>query len=71
MIDALDCPPLRHSRGRSLLPVLSDPQDAEWDNVAFSEFCQNASGGGGPFSEELSLIHISEPTRPKREYTSG
>ena len=52
MIDALDCPPLRNSRGRSLLPVLSDPQDAEWDNVAFSEFCQNASGGGGPFSEE-------------------
>ena len=52
MLDSLDCPPLPHSRGRSLLPLLSNPQDAEWDNVAFSEFCQNASGGGGPFSEE-------------------
>ena len=52
MIDALECPALPHSRGRSLLPLLSDPDNVEWDNVAFSEFCQNKSGGGGPFSEE-------------------
>ncbi len=52
MIDALECPALPHSRGRSLLPLLTDPDNVEWDNVAFSEFCQNKSGGGGPFSEE-------------------
>ena len=52
MLDALGCPALPHSRGRSLLPLLSDPQNAEWDDVAFSEFCQDAAGAGGPFSEE-------------------
>lgn len=51
MLDALGCPALPHSRGRSLLPLLADPQNAEWDDVAFSEFCQDAAGAGGPFSE--------------------
>ena len=52
MLDALGCPALPNSRGRSLLPLLADPQSAEWDDVAFSEFCQDAAGAGGPFSEE-------------------
>lgn len=52
MLDALDCPPLPHSRGRSLLPVLTSPQTAEWEDVAFSEFCQDSAGGGGPFPEQ-------------------
>ena len=52
MIDALNCPELPHSRGQSLLPLLTDPENAEWDNVAFSEFCQNKRGGGGEFPEE-------------------
>jgi choline-sulfatase len=52
MVDALECPALPHSRGRSLLPLLTDSDNVEWDNVAFSEFCQNKSGGGGPFSVE-------------------
>ena len=51
MLDALGCPALPHSRGRSLLPLLADPQSAAWDDVAFSEFCQDAAGAGGPFSE--------------------
>ena len=51
MLDALGCPALPHSRGRSLLPLLADPRNAEWDDVAFSEFCQDAAGAGGPFSE--------------------
>ncbi len=51
MLDALGCPALPHSRGRSLLPLLADPQNAEWDDIAFSEFCQDAAGAGGPFSE--------------------
>ncbi len=52
MIDALGCPPLPHSRGRTLLPLLKDPQNAEWDDVAFSELCYDAAGGGGPFPEK-------------------
>ncbi len=52
MIDALGCPVLPNSRGRSLLPLLTDPENTEWNNVAFSEFCQDAAGAGGPFPEE-------------------
>jgi choline-sulfatase len=50
MLDALDCPPLAHSRGRSLLSVLDDPA-APWEDVAFSEFCLDQAGAGGPFAE--------------------
>ena len=49
MLDALGCPALPNSRGRSLLPVLKDPDHAAWDDVAFSELCYDAAGGGGPF----------------------
>ena len=52
MLDALGCPALPHSRGRSVLPLLADPQNAAWDDVAFSEFCQDAAGAGGPFPAE-------------------
>ena len=52
MLDALGCPALPHSRGRSLMPLIADPQNAEWDDVAFSEFCQDAAGAGGPFPSE-------------------
>jgi choline-sulfatase len=52
MIDALGCPPLPNSRGRTLLPLLKDPENAEWDDVAFSELCYDAAGGGGPFPEQ-------------------
>ncbi len=48
ILDALGCPALPHSRGRSLLPVLRDPSSA-WDDTAFSEFCLDAAGAGGPF----------------------
>lgn len=47
MIDALGCPALPASRGRSLLPLLT--QNADWDDVAFSELCYDAAGAGGPF----------------------
>ena len=51
MIDALQCPELPHSRGRSLLPLMRG-ENTSWDNLAFSEFCQDRAGGGGPFSAE-------------------
>lgn len=50
MVDALGCAPLPHSRGRSLLPLLGG-ETSDWENVAFSEFCQDAAGAGGPFPE--------------------
>lgn len=50
MIDALGCDPLPHSRGRSLLPLLQGETNT-WDQVAFSEFCQDAAGAGGPFPQ--------------------
>ena len=51
MIEALGCPALPHSRGRNLLP-LARGEKSNWENIAFSEFCQDASGGGVPFPEE-------------------
>ncbi len=51
MIDALGCQPLPHSNGRSLLPLLKDPANTSWDDVAFSEFCLDRAGAGGPFPE--------------------
>ena len=50
MIDAVEGPLLPNSRGRSLLPLLSDP-DADWEDLAYSEFCLDAAGSGGPFPE--------------------
>ena len=38
MLDALNAPPLPHSHGRSLLPLLRSP-DAAWEDVAISECC--------------------------------
>ena len=49
MLDALACPPLPHSRGRSLLPLLREPGTAEWEDVAFSEFCLDAAGPPDPW----------------------
>jgi choline-sulfatase len=53
LLDALGCPPLPHSHGRSLLPLLTAPETAEWEDVAFSEFCLDAAGSGGPVSEAV------------------
>jgi choline-sulfatase len=52
MLDALACPPLPLSRGRSLLPLLRDPQTTAWEDIAFSEFCLDSAGSGGPASED-------------------
>ena len=49
MIDALACPALPASRGRSLLSLLNDPNNVEWDDVAFSELCYDASLAAGSF----------------------
>ena len=51
MLDALQCPPLPHSRGRSLLPLLQHPE-APWEDIAFSEFCLDRAGAGGPADED-------------------
>ena len=50
MLDALGAPPLPHSRGRSMLELLRD-SGAPWEDVAFSEFCLDGAGAGGPFAE--------------------
>jgi len=51
ILDALQCPPLPSSRGRSLLPLIASGGTGTWDDVAFSEFCLDADGAGGPFGE--------------------
>ena len=51
MLDALGCPALPASRGRSLLPLLRG-ETTSWDDVAFSELCYDAAGAGGPFPQE-------------------
>jgi choline-sulfatase len=48
MLDAMSAPQLPHSRGRSLLPLLRDPDNTQWEDVAFSEFCLDNGSGGGP-----------------------
>jgi len=48
MLEALNCPPLPHSRGRSLLNLLRHPETTAWEDVAFSEFCLDDAGAGGP-----------------------
>lgn len=40
ILDALDAPPLPNSPGRSLMPMMTNP-DANWENVAFSEYCSD------------------------------
>lgn len=52
ILDALGCPVLAGSRGRSLLPLMLNPDSEPWDDVAFSEFCLDSEGAGGPFPEE-------------------
>ncbi len=49
MLEALGAPPLPYSRGRSMLALLRDPE-APWEDVAYSEFCLDGVGAGGPFS---------------------
>ncbi len=71
MIDALGCPALPHSRGRSLLPLLTDPDNAAWDNVAFSEFCQNKTGGGGPFPDDGIFQRMVRRDNFKLNYYHG
>lgn len=71
MLDAMDCPPLPHSRGRSLLPLLRKPDHADWDDVAFSEFCLNADGAGGPFPEQGVIQRMLRRDAWKLNYYQG
>ena len=57
LLEALGAPPLPHSRGRSLLPLLTDPDGAAWEDVAFSEFCLDSQGAGGPTGPEGVVVH--------------
>jgi choline-sulfatase len=52
ILDALGCPPLPRSHGRSLLPLLFDPDGTPWEDVAFSELCLDDAGAGGPAGEK-------------------
>ena len=49
MLDAVGAPALPRSHGRSLIRLLMDPDDTPWDDVAFSEYCMDASAPGGPY----------------------
>ena len=71
MIDALGCPTLPNSRGRSLLPLLTEPKNTRWDNVAFSEFCQDAAGAGGPFPEKGVFQRMIRSDAWKLNYYHG
>ena len=39
MLDAAQAPPLPSSNGRSLLPLVENPYDETWHDIAFSEYC--------------------------------
>ena len=71
MLEALSCPPLPHSRGRSLLPLLHDPEGSQWEDVAFSEFCLDAAGAGGPFPEEGVFQRMVRRDEWKLNYYHG
>ncbi len=70
MLDALGCPALPHSRGRSLVPLLRDP-GAPWDDTAFSEFCLDAAGAGGPFPEAGVVQRMVRQGDWKLNYYAG
>ena len=42
MLDAVGAPALPRSHGRSLIKLLTDPDNTPWDDVAFSEYCMDA-----------------------------
>ena len=52
MLDALGCPALPNSRGRSVLPLLAAKKRRVGRTSLSSEFCQDAAGAGGPFPAE-------------------
>jgi choline-sulfatase len=39
MLDAAEAPALPSSNGRSLLPLIDNPTDENWHDIAFSEYC--------------------------------
>ena len=41
MLDASGSPKLPRSNGRSLLKLLKDPRNTDWENLAFSEYCMD------------------------------
>ena len=43
MLDAIGAPPLPRSHGRSLLRLLQAPGETAWEDVAFSEYCTDAT----------------------------
>ena len=52
LLEMLDAPPLPGSSGRSLLPLVTEP-DATWDNVAFSEYCSDQFCGDQPCFQRM------------------
>ena len=39
LLDAANAPALPSSQGRSLLPLIENPADLTWNDIAFSEYC--------------------------------
>ena len=39
MLDLAGAPPLPSSSGRSLLPVIDNPESDQWQDIAYSEYC--------------------------------
>lgn len=70
MLDALFCPALPQSQGRTLLPLLKGETTA-WDNVAFSEFCLDGAGAGGPYPQEGVFQRMVRREEWKLNYYHG
>lgn len=47
LVNALGAPPLPNAQGRSLLPLLDGCENAAWDDIAFSEYCDDLFGPPG------------------------
>jgi len=62
MLDLIGAPPLPNSHGRSLVRLMKDPQNAEWEDVAFSEYCTDTT------SEALSPEALASGESPEGWY---
>lgn len=71
MLDALSCPVLPNSRGRTFVPLFRNSNLATWDDIAYSELCYDAAGRGGPFPENGVIQRMLRHGNWKLNYYHG